>query len=205
MLLFIFFFFNDAATTEMRATLAQLRNETPDESAELRAAGLDRVPALCAAVTAAGAPVTLTTVGQERPLPPAVGHAAYRILQESLTNVLRHAGTQAQAVVTLAYEPEALSIRVSDDGTGPPAVDDEPSGHGLTGMAERAAAVGGSFSASAGPDGGFEVVARLPAAAPDAGRGRTGRAAQRRRAAAPGARWAGCGARDRNDRADSAR
>ena len=156
-----------AALTEMRATLAQLRNETPDESAELRAAGLDRVPALCEAVTAAGAPVTLTTVGQERPLPPAVGHAAYRILQESLTNVLRHAGTQAQAMVCLSYEPEALSIRVSDDGSGPLAADGGPSGHGLTGMAERAAAVGGTFSASAGPDGGFEVMARLPAAAPD--------------------------------------
>ena len=80
----------------MRATLGQLRNETPDESAELREAGLDRLPALCEAVTAAGAPVTLTTEGQPRPLSPAVGHAAYRILQESLTNVLRHAGAQAQ-------------------------------------------------------------------------------------------------------------
>ncbi len=155
-----------AALTEMRATLTQLRNETPDESPVLRAAGLDRVPALCAAVTAAGAPVTLTTVGQERPLPPAVDHAAYRILQESLTNVLRHAGPQAQAVVFLSYEQEDLSIRVTDDGSGPPAADGQPSGHGLTGMAERAAAVGGSFSASAGPDSGFEVVARLPAAAP---------------------------------------
>jgi signal transduction histidine kinase len=156
-----------AALTEMRVTLAQLRNETPDESPELRAAGLDRVPALCEAVTAAGAPVTLTTVGQERPLPLAVDHAAYRILQESLTNVLRHGGTQAQAVVSLNYEPEALSIRVTDDGSGPPAAAGRPSGHGLTGMAERAASVGGSFSAAAGPDGGFEVVARLPAAALD--------------------------------------
>ena len=151
----------------MRATLGQLRNETPDESPVLRAAGLDRLPALCEAVTAAGAPVTLTTEGQERPLPPAVDHAAYRILQESLTNVLRHAGPQAQAAVCLSYEPAALAIRVTDDGSGPAAADgDQPSGHGLTGMAERAAAVGGSFSAAAGPDGGFEVVARLPAAAP---------------------------------------
>jgi signal transduction histidine kinase len=70
-------------------------------------------------------------------------------------------------MVCLSYEPEALSIRVSDDGSGPLAADGGPSGHGLTGMAERAAAVGGTFSASAGPDGGFEVMARLPAAAPD--------------------------------------
>ena len=126
------------------------------------------MPALCEAVTAAGAPVTLTTVGQERPLPTAVGHAAYRILQESLTNVLRHAGAQARAAVCLTYEPGALGIRVADDGDGPgTAAGDRPSGHGLTGMAERAAAVGGSFSAAAGPGGGFVVVARLPAAGPD--------------------------------------
>jgi signal transduction histidine kinase len=157
-----------AALTEMRATLGQLRNETPDESAELREAGLDRLPALCEAVTAAGAPVTLTTEGRPRPVSPAVSHAAYRILQESLTNVLRHAGAQARAAVCLTYEPGALAIRVADDGNGPgAAAGDRLSGHGLTGMAERAAAVGGSFSAAAGSDGGFLVVARLPAAGPD--------------------------------------
>ena len=157
-----------AALTEMRDTLGQLRNETPDDSAELRAAGLDRVPALCDAVTAAGAPVTLSTEGQPRPVTPAVSHAAYRILQESLTNVLRHGGTQARATVWLRYEPGALAIRVSDDGDGPAAADgDQPSGHGLTGMAERAEAVGGTFSAAAGPGGGFEVRARLPIAGPD--------------------------------------
>jgi signal transduction histidine kinase len=162
------------ALTEMRATLGQLRNETPDESAELREAGLDRLPALCEAVTAAGAPVTLTTEGQLRPVPPAVGHATYRILQESLTNVLRHAGPQAHAAVCLTYEPGVLAIRVADDGHGPgraardgTAIGDRLSGHGLTGMAERAAAVGGSFSAAAGADGGFVVVARLPAPGPD--------------------------------------
>jgi signal transduction histidine kinase len=158
------------ALTEMRATLGQLRNETPDESAELRAAGLDRLPALCEAVTAAGAPVTVTTEGQPRPVPPAVSHAAYRILQESLTNVLRHAGPRARASVGLAYEPGALVIRVTDDGHGPGELaDDAAAGHGVTGMAERAAAVGGTFSAAAGPGGGFEVAARLPAPAPGQG------------------------------------
>ena len=157
-----------AALTEMRDTLGQLRNETPDDSAELRAAGLDRLPALCDAVTAAGAPVTLSTEGQPRPVTAAVSHAAYRILQESLTNVLRHGGTQARATVWLRYEPGALAIQVSDDGDGPAAADgDQPSGHGLTGMAERAEAVGGTFSAAAGPGGGFEVRARLPIAGPD--------------------------------------
>jgi signal transduction histidine kinase len=156
-----------AALTEMRDTLGQLRNETPDESAELREAGLDRLPALCEAVTAAGAPVTVTTKGEPRPVPPAVGHAAYRILQESLTNVLRHAGPKARASVGLAYEPGALVIRVTDDGPGPGTLaEDAAAGHGLTGMAERAAAVGGTFSAAAGPGGGFEVAARLPAPGP---------------------------------------
>ena len=152
----------------MRGTLGQLRNETRDEPAGLRAAGLDRLPALCEAVTAAGAPVTLTTEGQPRPVSPAVSHAAYRILQESLTNVLRHAGPQARAEVWLGYEPGALAIRVTDDGPGFASADGaQPSGHGLTGMTERAAAVGGSLAAAAGPDGGFEVVARLPTARPD--------------------------------------
>jgi signal transduction histidine kinase len=96
-----------------------------------------------------------------------VSHAAYRILQESLTNVLRHAGPRAQASVGLAYEPGALVIRVTDDGHGPGKQDeDAAAGHGLTGMAERAAAVGGTFSAAAGPSGGFEVAARLPAPGP---------------------------------------
>jgi signal transduction histidine kinase len=156
------------ALTEMRATLGQLRHETPDESPDLRAAGLDRLPALCEAVTAAGAPVTVTTDGPPRPVPPAVSHAAYRILQESLTNVLRHAGPRARASVGLTYETGALVIRVTDDGQGPgmPA-EDMAAGHGLTGMAERAAAVGGTFSAAAGPGGGFEVTAQLPAPGPD--------------------------------------
>ncbi len=69
-------------------------------------------------------------------------------------------------MICLNYEPEALSIRVTDDGSGPLVVDGGPSGHGLTGMAERAAAVGGSFFASAGTDGGFEVMARLRIATP---------------------------------------
>jgi signal transduction histidine kinase len=101
-----------------------------------------------------------------------VSHASYRILQESLTNVLRHAGPRARASVRLGYEPGALVIRVTDDGDGPPGGRPDgtgaaaASGHGLTGMAERAAAVGGTFRATAGEGGGFEVTARLPLAPP---------------------------------------
>jgi signal transduction histidine kinase len=161
-----------AALSEMRSTLGQLRHGGLDEPAATRAAGLDRLPALCAAVTAAGAPVTCHTEGEPVPLPRAVDHAAYRILQESLTNVLRHAGPDAQACVRLRYEGGALDIRVTDDGAGPSAAAGRAgvsTGHGLTGMAERAAAVGGYFQAGAAPAGdGFEVVARLPVTAPAA-------------------------------------
>ena len=182
----------------MRATLGQLRNETPDESAELRAAGLDRVPALCDAVTAAGAPVTFTTVGQQRPVPPAVSHAAYRILQESLTNVLRHAGPQARAAVCLTYEPGALAIRVADDGNGPgdggrgPAQRARADRDGRTGRRGRRQFLGGgrvrpavSWSSRGSPRPGRTEPPR-----PDRG-GQTRRrrhgAAARRAAAAPGA------------------
>ncbi len=156
-----------AALTEMRTTLGQLRGANPDTPAGLRGAGLARLTELCSAVTAAGAPVSVQTEGEPVPLPPAVDHAAYRIVQESLTNVLRHAGPDARATVCLHYLPGILAITVADDGCGPPAPDspaDRADGHGLTGMAERAAAAGGELTAGAGPAGGFEVRARLPIA-----------------------------------------
>jgi signal transduction histidine kinase len=172
------------ALAEMRATLGQLRTPTSGGPPTL-GGGLDRLPALCDAVTAAGAPVTVEVEGEQRPLPPAVDQAAYRILQESLTNVLRHAGQAAGATVSLRYEPAALAIRVTDDGgqgpdgggQGPDGGQGDPArpagagappaggGHGLTGMAERAAAVGGTVTAGPRPEGGFEVVARLPVTA----------------------------------------
>jgi signal transduction histidine kinase len=128
--------------------------------------GLDRLPALRDAVTAAGAPVTIAVEGERRPLPPSVDEVAYRIVQESLTNVLRHAGPAARATVRLCYEPTALGISVIDDGAGAataaPDGDGLGAGHGLTGMAERAAAVGGQVTAGPRGAGGFEVSARLP-------------------------------------------
>jgi signal transduction histidine kinase len=103
---------------------------------------------------------------------------AYRILQESLTNVLRHAGPAARATVRLCYEPTALGITVTDDGSNGDhlalaggsggALPRADTGHGLTGMAERAAAVGGKVTAGPRGEGGFEVRARLPLAG-DAG------------------------------------
>jgi len=168
------------ALTDMRATLGQLRGGGADvDGAETRTAGLDRLESLSEAVRAAGAPVSVAIEGERVPLPPGVDHAAYRILQESLTNVLRHAGPDASAAVCLRYEPGALTIRVTDDGTGDEGRAasgeggggggggaDGGSGHGLTGMTERAAAVGGQLSAGPRPGGGYEVTARLPVQAP---------------------------------------
>jgi signal transduction histidine kinase len=178
------------ALREMRATLGQLRQAAANDGVPVTPGGLDRLPALRDAVTAAGAPVTIAVEGEQRPLPPAIDEVAYRILQESLTNVLRHAGPEARATVRLSFEPAALGITVTDDGGGlngdhqgrgpvssrghepaggsrgiaPPG----QQGHGLTGMAERAAAVGGEVSAGPRGEGGFEVSARLPLAG-DAG------------------------------------
>jgi len=168
------------ALREMQATLGQLRPGAANDGLPVTPGGLDRLPALRDAVTAAGAPVTIAVEGEQRPLPPAIDEVAYRILQESLTNVLRHAGPEARATVRLSFEPTALGITVTDDGRGPNGDHPEPAGgasgvappdepgHGLTGMAERAAAVGGEVTAGPRGEGGFEVSARLPLAG-DAG------------------------------------
>jgi signal transduction histidine kinase len=153
-----------------------------DAGAAAGAGGLDRLGALTDAVRAAGAPVTVAVEGAGPALPAAVDHCAYRILQESLTNVLRHAGPAASVGIVLRYRPGALDIEVTDDGAGAPAPggpagdsggpDAAGGGHGLTGMAERVSALGGTVRARPRPGGGFEVVAQLPfgaAAEPAAG------------------------------------
>jgi len=152
------------ALREMRETLGHLRQGTENGAIQVTPGGLDRLPALRDAVTAAGAPVTIAVEGEQRPLPPSVDEVAYRIVQESLTNVLRHAGPAARATVRLCYEPTALGISVIDDGAGAAASDGDgrSAGHGLTGMAERAASVGGHVTAGPRGEGGFEVSARLP-------------------------------------------
>ena len=158
------------ALIEMRSVLGQLRRAEPGNHlgpGEPGQTGLARLEALRDAVTAAGAPVTVTVEGDQRPLPAEADHSAYRILQESLTNVLRHAGPGAAAHVCLRYQPDALTITVTDDGPahGNGAV--RPSvvpagGHGIDGMRERAVSVGGELTAGPLPDGGFQVRAMLP-------------------------------------------
>jgi signal transduction histidine kinase len=173
------------ALTEMSSVLGQLRRSGHQEpSAPDDAMGLSRLGALRDAVTAAGAAVTVTMEGEPWPLSADADHSAYRILQESLTNVLRHAGPGAAAQVCLRYQPDALTLTVTDNG---PARASDPrdglgtvghgtgghatgghgaGGHGLRGMRERAAAAGGELTAGPLPDGGFRVTARLPAASP---------------------------------------
>jgi signal transduction histidine kinase len=148
------------AVRELRATLGVLRSEEDGDGS-----GLSQLDSLVARAQAAGLPVTLTVTGTQRPLPPDVDQAAYRIVQEALTNVSRHAG-QACAAVHLHFEPETLSIQVDDDGQGA-GPDAGPSGPrlGLVGMRERVSALGGRLQAGPQDDGGFQVRAELPARA----------------------------------------
>jgi signal transduction histidine kinase len=130
------------------------------------------------AVTAAGARVSVEIEGGQAPLSAEADHAAYRILQESLTNVLRHAGPAAAAQIWLRYQPGVLVITVTDDGgaaaetsaavSGNGPGHRGPEGHGIGGMRERAALVGGELAAGPLPAGGFQVQATLPTLAPSA-------------------------------------
>jgi signal transduction histidine kinase len=149
---------------ELRGILNVLRqaDEQDERSPAPRLAQLDE---LVENATRAGLPTSVTVHGQERTLAPTVDLTAYRIVQESLTNALRHAGPTT-ASVTLSYSDHQLQVEVIDGGRR--GVDGTPhgAGHGIAGMRERAEAVGGSLIAGPGPQGGFRVHARLPLSAP---------------------------------------
>ncbi|AVT28750.1 sensor histidine kinase [Plantactinospora sp. BC1] len=137
---------------ELRTALGVLRQE--DEAVTVP--GLDRLGELVLTAGRSGLEVR-TEVARPRALPPEVELAAYRIVQEALTNVTRHAGASA-AVVRVRRDGDDVLVEVEDDGTGGPGVP----GNGIVGMGERARALGGSLSAGPGPGGGFRVSARLP-------------------------------------------
>ncbi len=148
------------ALREVRSVLGVLRAED-EQAPRAPAPSLANLTAL-ADEAGAGAVVE----GQPRALPPELDRAAYRIAQEALTNVRRHAGAEASATVTVSYEPAALRVVVEDNGPGgepesgaapAPAV-----GNGIAGMRARAVALGGTLTAGPGPAGGFRVEARLP-------------------------------------------
>jgi signal transduction histidine kinase len=148
-----------AALEELRTMLTTLRQ---DDAPRSPAPGIDRLPELIELTRAAGLPVEVETAGKAPPLPAAVQLAAYRIIQESLTNVARHAGP-ARVTVRVTYGDAGMHVEVDDDGRAPNnRIAAIGSGSGITGMRERAAAVGGELSAGFRQGGGFRVSARLP-------------------------------------------
>ncbi|GAA1988251.1 sensor histidine kinase [Catenulispora subtropica] len=162
---------SDQGLTDVKTILGILRadDDEPDQPRAPRS-GLDQLDTLLAPVRAAGVQPTLTVPHDARPLPAAVDLAAYRIIQEALTNVVRHA--RARTVqLDLCYEPAQLVIQIRDDGKGAdPARRDDGGGdgssgrdgHGMTGMRERALALSGRFTAGPHPDGGFQVRCVIP-------------------------------------------
>jgi signal transduction histidine kinase len=148
------------ALTEMRRLVGMLRAERDEPLAPQP--GLDDLPRLVTQVREAGLPVELHVEGDRRAFPVGIELSAYRIVQEALTNALKHAG-DAHAAVHVRYGAEALEVEVSDDGPGNGA-NGAGGGHGLVGMRERVALYGGRFEAGHDPSGGFVVRATLPAA-----------------------------------------
>lgn len=147
------------ALVELRRLLGVLR--TGDKQFEIGPQpGLASLPSLVEQMCKAGLPVTVRTEGEPTSLPPGIDLCAYRIVQEALTNTLRHAG-EARSEILLRYDSFALELEVSDNGTGRQG-STNGSGHGLIGMRERASLYGGDLEATAGADGGYFVRARLP-------------------------------------------
>ena len=146
------------ALGELRSVLEVLR-QADEGQPRAPTAGLDHLDRLVSGAAAAGLDVRVETDGTPRPLPPSVDLAAFRIVQEALTNVTRHAGP-ATATIRLGYGDQELTVQVDDDGRG--TSNGSGSGNGIRGMRERAAALGGRLDAGPGPDGGFRIRASLP-------------------------------------------
>jgi signal transduction histidine kinase len=151
------------AMQELRATVGVLRQPGGGERSQAAVPGLAQLDQLVAGVARAGPPVRVVVDGDPVELPPAVDLAAYRVVQESLTNVVRHAGP-ASAIVRVAYGAAEVVVEVTDDGTGSPDASGglDGGGHGIGGMRERVAALGGELRAGPRPQGGFRIWARLP-------------------------------------------
>jgi signal transduction histidine kinase len=143
---------------ELRRMLGILRDHPEDLSLDPQP-GMARLPRMLRQFRDAGLCVELRSEGEPAPLPPGIDLSAYRIVQEALTNTLRHAHA-ARADVRLVYRPDALELEILDDGSVAGSVDGQ--GHGLIGMRERASLYGGTFSAGPQAGGGYRVSARLP-------------------------------------------
>ena len=162
-----------SALTEMRRLLGVLRQEGEPRGSLAPAPGLADLAALVTQVQDAGLKIWINVEGQRGAVPPGIDLSAYRIVQEALTNVIKHAGSSA-ANVTVSYRPESVTVEITDQGQGAPAArvpaprtgsgHGISSGHGIIGMRERVAVFGGEFTAGPGPDGGFRVRACFPVA-----------------------------------------
>lgn len=141
----------------LRRMLTALRRDVPDSAPLGPAPGLDDLDRLAEATRDAGVKVGMNRRGERRPLPPDVDLSAYRIVQEAVTNVVRHAGTD-ECRVTIDYGDEELSIEIDDDGHGGVV----GTGYGIAGMRERVGLLRGDFTAGPRPGGGFRVAARIP-------------------------------------------
>jgi len=148
---------------ELRRVLDLLRGDEPTGAEP--APGLAALPRLIEQTAAAGVTVDVTIQGEETSLPAGLQLSAYRVVQEALTNVVKHAGVD-RAWVTVAYHPDAVVLDVVDDGRGPGPIPSD--GHGLIGMRERVALYGGVLQAGPRPERGFAVTARFPVPAVDA-------------------------------------
>jgi signal transduction histidine kinase len=147
----------EAVLAELRGSLEVFRH--PD--ACVPTAGLDQLGDLAEAMRASGLAVELDVIGKRPPLTAAAELAAYRIVQESLTNVLRHAG-RVTATVRVRYSAVTVTLEIVDDGDTPAGETAATRGYGITGMRERAAALGGTLEAGPHEGGGFRVLAKLP-------------------------------------------
>jgi signal transduction histidine kinase len=148
------------ALTELRSVLDILR-QGDEQAPRSPTPTLARLDSLVAQSSAAGLTVRTETIGEVRPLPFGVDVAAFRIVQEALTNVARHAGP-ATATVQITYGDRDVTVQVDDDGHGPAQQAKSESGKGILGMRERVAALSGEMEAGRRPGGGFRVRARLP-------------------------------------------
>ncbi|UPZ26820.1 sensor histidine kinase [Streptomyces sp. LRE541] len=144
----------------LRRMLGALRQADAAGAPPREAPSLSDVEELAAATTAAGVRVVVRWHGRRRPLPPDIDLSAYRIVQESVTNVVRHAGARS-CLVRVDHRDTELTLEITDTGRGPDG-DGSRAGHGLLGMRERVALLRGEFTAGARPEGGFRVTARLP-------------------------------------------
>jgi signal transduction histidine kinase len=150
---------------ELRRMLGVLRESGDEQTSLAPQPGIDDIQAAVERSSAAGVPTSLVVGGTARPLAPGVELAAYRIVQEALTNVRKHAGASASATVYITFEPQALVIEVSDDGNGAvTSLSRTGAGHGLIGMRERVEIYDGELRSGPRPGGGYVVRAVLPVA-----------------------------------------